>query len=70
MLTGKVKWFDDQKGYGFITSDDEGKDIFVHFSAIKESDENGHKTLKEGQAVQFEVEEGEKGPHASNVEKL
>ncbi|EFC06437.1 cold-shock DNA-binding domain protein [Bulleidia extructa W1219] len=70
MLTGKVKWFDDQKGYGFITSDDEGKDIFVHFSAIKEGDENGHKTLKEGQAVQFEVEEGEKGPHASNVEKL
>ena len=55
MLTGKVKWFDDQKGYGFITSDDEGKDIFVHFSAIKEGDENGHKTLKEGQAVQFEV---------------
>ena len=70
MLTGKVKWFDDQKGYGFITSDDEGKDIFVHFSAIKEGDENGHKTLKECQAVQFEVEEGEKGPHASNVEKL
>ena len=70
MLTGKVKWFDDQKGYGFITSDDEGKDIFVHFSAIKEGDENGHKTLKGGQAVQFEVEEGEKGPHASNVEKL
>ena len=69
MAVGKVKWFNAEKGFGFITSE-EGKDIFVHFSAIKEGDENGHKTLKEGQAVQFEVEEGEKGPHASNVEKL
>ena len=63
MATGKVKWFNDAKGYGFIETS-EGKDIFVHFSAI-ESD--GFKSLVEGQAVTFEVVDGQKGPQAANV---
>ena len=64
MLTGKVKWFDDQKGYGFITSDDEGKDIFVHFSAIQA---DGYKSLEEGQTVDYDVTETDRGPQAQNV---
>lgn len=66
MATGKVKWFNAEKGYGFITSD-EGKDIFVHYSAIQG---DGFKTLDEGQAVSFDVTESERGPQASKVEKL
>ncbi len=63
--TGKVKWFNEKKGYGFIERED-GKDVFVHFSAIKG---DGFKTLTEGQAVEFEVIEGDKGPQAINVVK-
>ncbi len=63
MKTGKVKWFDSAKGFGFITSD-EGNDVFVHFSAILS---NGFKTLEEGQNVTFEVVEGARGPQAANV---
>ena len=63
MENGKVKWFSNQKGYGFIQKDD-GKDVFVHFSAIKCE---GFKTLAQGQEVIFEVSEGPKGPQAANV---
>ena len=63
---GKVKWFNDTKGFGFITRDS-GEDVFVHFSAI---DGNGFKTLIEGQSVEFEVKEGPKGLQASNVIKV
>ncbi|EHM10095.1 cold shock protein [Thermanaerovibrio velox DSM 12556] len=63
---GVVKWFNATKGYGFITAED-GKDVFVHFSAIQEE---GFKTLEEGQRVSFEVVNGQKGPQAANVEKL
>ncbi len=63
MQVGTVKWFNDAKGYGFIETD-EGKDVFVHFSAIQM---NGHKTLQEGQKVQFEVVDGAKGPQAAQV---
>ncbi len=63
MKTGTVKWFDSAKGFGFISSD-EGKDVFVHFSAIVS---NGFKTLEEGQKVTFEVVEGARGPQAANV---
>ncbi len=66
MATGKVKWFSATKGYGFIESD-EGGDVFVHFSAING---DGFKTLEEGQAVEFEMQEGAKGPQAVNVMKL
>jgi len=62
-MKGTVKWFNGNKGYGFITKDD-GGDIFVHFSAI---DMDGFKTLSEGQRVEFEVEEGPKGPQATKV---
>ncbi len=65
-MTGTVKWFNSEKGYGFITTD-EGNDIFVHYSAIKEE---GFKTLNEGEKVEFEVVEGDRGPQASNVEKI
>jgi len=64
MTTGTVKWFNESKGFGFIAPSDGGKDVFVHFSAIQGS---GFKTLAEGQAVEFEVEDGPKGPQASNV---
>jgi len=63
---GVVKWFNDAKGYGFIATD-EGKDLFVHFSAINM---DGRKTLHEGQQVEFEVSDGPKGPQASNVTSL
>jgi CspA family cold shock protein len=62
---GTVKWFNDAKGYGFITPDDGGEDLFAHFSAIQMS---GFKTLKEGQKVQFEVTQGPKGKQASNIQ--
>ncbi len=65
-MTGTVKWFNSEKGYGFITTE-EGQDIFVHYSAISAE---GFKTLNEGDQVQFEVTEGDRGPQASNVEKL
>lgn len=64
MTRGKVKWFNDAKGYGFIAQDDGGEDVFVHFSAIKM---DGFRTLAEGQSVEFELEKGEKGPYASAV---
>ena len=64
MATGTVKWFNESKGYGFISQDDGGKDVFVHFSAIQG---DGFRTLKENQAVTFDVEDGPKGPQASNV---
>ena len=67
MPRGKVKWFNDQKGYGFITPDEGGKDLFVHHSAIMA---DGFRTLAEGQAVDFEVEESEKGPKAKNVKPV
>jgi len=65
VLTGKVKWFNAQKGYGFITRDDGEKDVFVHYSAI--DGQEGFKSLKDGDSVEFEVTEGEKGPQAINV---
>jgi CspA family cold shock protein len=64
MATGTVKWFNESKGFGFITQDDGGSDVFVHLNAIQGT---GFKTLAEGQAVSFEVENGPKGPQASNV---
>ncbi|RKY33305.1 MAG: cold-shock protein [Candidatus Omnitrophota bacterium] len=66
MAKGKVKWFSNQKGYGFITGED-GKDVFVHHSAILGE---GYKTLEEGQEVEFEVTQGPKGEQATNVNKL
>jgi CspA family cold shock protein len=63
MYNGTVKWFDSKKGYGFITRDN-GEDVFVHFSAIMV---DGFKTLREGQKVQFEIQQGSKGPQAVNV---
>lgn len=65
-MQGKVKWFNAEKGYGFIEGDD-GKDVFVHFSAIQVE---GFKTLEEGQLVEFDVVEGARGPQAANVVKL
>lgn len=66
MTTGTVKWFSNQKGYGFIEYE-QGDDIFVHFTGI---DMDGYKTLHEGQAVEFEIAEGARGPQATNVHPL
>jgi CspA family cold shock protein len=67
MPLGTVKWFNASKGYGFITPSDGGDDVFAHYSAI---DMEGYKTLKEGQQVEFEVQEGPKGPQASHIRSL
>ena len=67
MAKGTVKWFNDQKGYGFITPDDGSKDCFVHHSSINGE---GFKTLQEGDKVEFEITQGEKGPQASNAVKI
>lgn len=64
MARGTVKWFNDQKGYGFITPEDGSKDVFVHYSSIHG---DGFKSLRDGQTVEFEVTQGPKGPQASNV---
>lgn len=66
LLTGVVKWFNDAKGYGFITGED-GRDVFVHYSAIVME---GRKTLREGQRVEFEVTDGPKGLQAANVQRI
>ncbi len=65
-MTGTVKWFNSEKGYGFVTTED-GADIFVHFTAISG---DGFKTLDEGQKVEFDVVEGDRGPQAANIVKL
>ena len=65
--TGVVKWFNDSKGYGFITRNDGEKDLFVHYSAITG---DGYKSLNEGEQVEFEVVDGDKGPAAANVVRL
>ncbi|KAM0327146.1 hypothetical protein ACHAQA_006277 [Verticillium albo-atrum] len=64
-IKGSVKWFNESKGFGFITPEDGSKDVFVHFSAIQG---NGFKTLQEGQTVEFEIQDGQKGPSAVNVQ--
>jgi CspA family cold shock protein len=66
MSTGKVKWFNESKGYGFIEPEGGGRDVFVHYSAIQGE---GYKTLSEGQPVEYEIILGDKGPQASNVLK-
>lgn len=66
MLQGTVKWFSAEKGYGFIEQDS-GDDVFVHFSAIQE---DGYKALNEGQKVNFEIVDGDRGPQAANVQKM
>ena len=66
MARGKIKWFSNSKGYGFIAQDD-GQDVFVHFSAIQGE---GYKSLQEGDTVEYELAQGEKGPQAKNVKKV
>jgi CspA family cold shock protein len=67
MVKGTVKWFNDSKGYGFVTPEDGSADVFVHYSAIQGE---GFKTLVEGDVVEFDVEQGPKGPKAANVVKV
>lgn len=67
MQQGVVKWFNDQKGYGFISPDDGGKDLFVHHTSIQM---DGFKTLAEGEKVEYEVQQGQRGPSAANVRKV
>ena len=67
MATGTVKWFNADKGYGFITPDEGGKDLFVHFSAIQG---DGYRNLEENQKVEFDVTQGQKGPAAANIKPL
>lgn len=67
MAQGTVKWFNGEKGYGFITPEDGSKDLFVHFSAIQGS---GYRSLDENQSVEFDVTQGDKGPQATNVRAL
>jgi CspA family cold shock protein len=67
MARGKVKWFNDAKGFGFISNDDGSKDVFAHFSAIASE---GFKTLAEGDTVEFDIENSEKGPKAANIRKI
>jgi CspA family cold shock protein len=67
VMQGKVKWFNESKGYGFITPDDGEKDLFVHFSEIQGE---GFKTLREGDEVSFNEGQGQKGPQATNVQKV
>ncbi|KAF7964112.1 cold-shock protein [Cupriavidus sp. UYMMa02A] len=67
MATGTVKWFNSEKGYGFITPDDGGKDLFAHYKEIQGS---GFKLLEEGAKVEFEITQGMKGPQASKIRKL
>ena len=65
-MNGKVKWFNGQKGYGFIEREDKEKDVFIHMSALRDA---GMKGLEEGQALTFDIEEGPKGPNAVNLQK-
>jgi CspA family cold shock protein len=67
MATGTVKWFSDEKGFGFITPDDSGKDLFVHHSSIQA---DGYRSLSEGAKVAYDAEQGQKGPQAQNVRPL
>ena len=67
MATGTVKWFNDAKGFGFISPDDGGDDLFAHFSAINMG---GFKSLKEGQKINFDIAQGPKGRHAANIQAL
>jgi CspA family cold shock protein len=66
-MNGTVKWFNAEKGYGFIANDEGGDDVFVHFSAIQGE---GYKTLEEGEKVSFEITEGARGPQAANVNRI
>lgn len=65
--TGKIKWFNENKGYGFILQESDGKDVFVHYSDIEG---DGFRTLSEGETVEYELADGPKGPHATNVRKV